>query len=154
MGFRPVSSSRRRLNEAGEHVQTRRPRVEVITEAEPSPDQQLHRRQIQYFTLMLMRVACLILAAVLVSADVPYALVWVLILTVGMVLFPWMAVMVANDRPPREESKFTNKFRRSAPSRRALDNAPAEQPEAAAPERPELGPKQLPPSAAKVIDAD
>jgi Flp pilus assembly protein TadB len=140
----------RRPSEAGEHVQTRRPRVEVITEAEASPEQQLHRRQIQYFTLMLMRVLCLILAAVLVQLDVPYALAWVLVLTVGMVLFPWMAVMVANDRPPRQESRFTNRFRRPAPTHRAVGNTADAQTSTA----PQLGQKELPASPAKVIDAD
>jgi hypothetical protein len=122
----------------------------VITEAEQSPQQQLNHRKKQYLGLMLLRVLCLILAAVLVSADVPHALVWVLILTGGMVAFPWIAVMVANDRPPRTESRFTTRFRRGAASRRSLSTPTPEAP--AAP--PQLGVRELPPSDAKVIDGE
>ncbi|MFG1924010.1 DUF3099 domain-containing protein [Cryptosporangium sp. NPDC048952] len=137
----------------------RRSRVELITEAERSPADQLRHRQRQYFGLMMMRVVCLILAAVLVSVKAPYALVWVGVLTVGMVLFPWIAVMVANDRPPREESRFTNRLRRVPAAARSLgrtssqpddDRAPTER----QPERPQLNARELPPSPAKVIDQD
>ncbi|MFB9318555.1 DUF3099 domain-containing protein [Cryptosporangium minutisporangium] len=134
-------------------MQTRRSRVEVITGADQSPADQLRRRQWQYFGLMMLRVVCLIVAAVLVSLEVPYALAWVLVLTVGMVLFPWMAVMLANDRPPREENRFSTRFRRSPAAARALASD-AEQADAAHPERPELNARQLPPSSARVIDPD
>lgn len=128
-------------------MQSRRPRVEVITEAEESPQEQLRHRKRQYLSLMLLRVVCLILAAVLVSLEVPYALVWVLILTGGMVAFPWMAVMVANDRPPRAESRFTTRFRRGPSSRRSLGAPTGE-----SSDHPAL--RELPPSPAKVIDPD
>jgi Flp pilus assembly protein TadB len=118
----------------------------VITEAEESPQQQLRHRQRQYLGLMLLRVVCLILAAVLVSLDVPYALVWVLILTVGMVAFPWMAVMVANDRPPKAENRFSNRFHRGARGAASSQALPIPTDE---PSRPEL-----PPSNAKIIDPD
>ncbi|MFI5956912.1 DUF3099 domain-containing protein [Cryptosporangium sp. NPDC051539] len=130
-------------------MSTRRPRVEVITEAEQSPADQLRRRQYQYFGLMMLRVLCLILAAVLVSLDVPYALAWVVILTVGMCLFPWMAVMIANDRPPLEENRFRNRFRRVPAGARALGH-PSEEP----PSTPELPTRELPPSSARVINHD
>ena len=110
----------------------------------------------------MLRVVCLIVAAILVTLEVPYALAWVLILTVGMVLFPWIAVMVANDRPPREEHKFSNRLRRVPAAARALashgasdDQADARERAAASkPNRPELNARELPPSPAKVIDAD
>jgi hypothetical protein len=129
-------------------VQSRRPRVEVITEAEQSPQDQLRHRQKQYLTLMGLRVVCLIVAAVLVSLKVPLVLLWVLILTGGMVAFPWMAVMIANDRPPKEENRFTNRFRRGPASRRALNTASEDE------TPPQLNARQLPPSPAKVIDPD
>lgn len=144
-------------------MQTRRPRVEVITEAEASPQDQLRRRQFQYLGLMLLRVICLIVAAILVSLHVPYALAWVLVLTVGMVLFPWMAVMVANDRPPRTESRFTTRLRRVPVAGRALPGRSSEERAGptghdAAGEPPGAGrgrpaPPELPPSAT-VIDTD
>ncbi|WP_170323954.1 DUF3099 domain-containing protein [Cryptosporangium phraense] len=127
-------------------MQSRRPRVEVITGAEQSPADQLRRRQMQYFGLMSLRVFCLILAAVLVSLDVPYALAWVVILTIGMCVFPWMAVMLANDRPPREENRFRNRFKRTPSSARAL-SAETEAPL-------ELESRELPPSTARVINHD
>lgn len=142
-----------------ERVQ-RRSRVELITEAERSPAEQLRHRQWQYLGLMSMRVLCLILAAVLVSLKVPYALAWVLVLTVGMVLFPWIAVMVANDRPPLEEKRFSNRLRRVPSAARALvgasgnhadDDSRATPP---SPQRPELNQRELPASPAKVIDQD
>ncbi|WP_178379752.1 DUF3099 domain-containing protein [Cryptosporangium aurantiacum] len=134
-------------------MQTRRSRVEVITGADRSPADQLRRRQWQYFGLMMLRVVCLIVAAILVSLEVPYALAWVLFLTVGMVAFPWIAVMVANDRPPREENRFTNRLRRSSAGARAV--ATHEQgDDVRRPERPELDARELPPSSAKVIDPD
>jgi len=145
-----------------ERVQTRRSRVEVITGAERSPADQLRHRQWQYFGLMMLRVVCLIVAAILVSLEVPYALVWVLILTAGMVLFPWIAVMVANDRPPREENRFSTRLRRAPAAARALASPGGSHPDADAgertatgqPERPELNARELPPSPAKVIDQD
>ena len=90
-----------------------RPQVAVITEAEESPQAQLRRRQIQYAVLMSLRVVALIVAAVLVSLRVPYLLLWIRVCTVGMVLFPWMAVLVANDRPPKKASRFTTRLHRT-----------------------------------------
>ncbi|GAA0261201.1 hypothetical protein GCM10009539_53450 [Cryptosporangium japonicum] len=138
-----------------ERVQ-RRSRVEVITGAERSPADQLRDRQWRYFGLMMLRVVCLLVAAVLVSLDVPYALAWVGVLTVGMVLFPWIAVMVANDRPPREENRFSNRLRRVPAAARALVSTPSEpEPERRdePPARPELTQRELPPGA-RVIDQD
>jgi hypothetical protein len=86
--------------------------VPVITEAPESLEVQRRRRQVRYATLMGLRVVCLILATVLVSLHVPYALAWVLLLTVGMVAFPWMAVIIANDRLPKNRSRLTTVLRR------------------------------------------
>ena len=106
---------------------------------------------------MMLRVLCLIVAAVVVMLKVPYAIVWALILTAGMVLFPWIAVMVANDRPPREENRFSTRLRRAPAAARSLgrpsDEGDARE-QATAAARPELNSRELPPSPAKVIDAD
>lgn len=142
-----------------ERVQ-RRSRVQVITGAEQSPADQLRNRQWRYFGLMMMRIVCLFAAAIVVSLNVPYALVWVGILMVGMMLFPWIAVMVANDRPPREENRFSTRLRRVPAAARALTRSSKARPDAAQdtaasrPRRPELNARELPAAAAKVIDAD
>ena len=84
----------------------------VITEAEESPQAQLRRRQIKYASMMGLRVVFLILAAALVGLEVPNAPIWVGICIVGMVALPWMAVLIANDRPARKASTFTARIRR------------------------------------------
>ncbi|NUS73579.1 MAG: DUF3099 domain-containing protein [Corynebacteriales bacterium] len=84
----------------------------VITDAPPSPQEQLRGRQMRYLIMMGLRIACLIAAAVVVIVDAPYALAWVGVCIAGMVLFPWMAVLVANDRPPRKKTESHRLWRR------------------------------------------
>jgi hypothetical protein len=72
----------------------------LITEAEPSLDDQLKRRQRRYLLMMTSRLACLVLAAVF------YRTWWLLaIFIAGAVVLPWMAVLIANDRPPKKAEK-------------------------------------------------
>jgi hypothetical protein len=85
----------------------RRRRPVVITDAEPSPDEQLRVRQIRYASMMGIRVVCLITAGVLVSVQAPMLWLWLPLCVVGMVLLPWMAVLIANDRLPREQHRLT-----------------------------------------------
>jgi hypothetical protein len=82
----------------------------VITEAEESIPDQLRRREIRYASMMGIRALCVVLAVILTAAKVPYAPVWVGVCIVGMVLLPWIAVLVANDRPPKRESQFRSHF--------------------------------------------
>lgn len=94
--------------------------VTVITEAEPSQGDQLRSRQRRYLTMMGLRVLCLLGAAVAYSLHARWA---VPILIVGMVALPWMAVLIANDRPPLKPSRL---HRRSvAPSGSRAIEAPA-----------------------------
>jgi hypothetical protein len=92
----------------------------LITEAEPSPAAQLRSRQIKYASMMGVRAVCLIAATVIVSLDVPLAPLWVGLCIVGMVALPWMAVLIANDRPPKKASRFTSRIRRERPDQRSL----------------------------------
>jgi uncharacterized membrane protein len=72
----------------------------LITAAEPSLDEQLKRRQRRYLLMMSTRLACLVLAAVF------YQTWWLLaIFIAGAVVLPWMAVLIANDRPPKKAEK-------------------------------------------------
>ena len=78
----------------------RRTQATVITEAEPSYDEQLHARKKRYMIMMSMRVPCLILATLL------YQTPWLAILVIAISIpLPWAAVLIANDRPVRKAKK-------------------------------------------------
>ncbi|MFD2490905.1 DUF3099 domain-containing protein [Amycolatopsis jiangsuensis] len=84
-----------------------RPAV-LITEAEPSYEEQLATRKRKYVTMMVCRIPCLILAGLTYHT-------WWLALTflVISIPLPWVAVLVANDRPPRK-SENVNRYAREA----------------------------------------
>lgn len=71
----------------------------LITAAAPSFEQQHRERVRKYLTLMAFRVPALILAAIAYGMW-HNGLVSVLILVASIPL-PWIAVLIANDRPPR-----------------------------------------------------
>jgi membrane-associated PAP2 superfamily phosphatase len=72
----------------------------LITEAQPSLDEQLSARRTKYLIMMSVRVVCLVLAATF------YHTPWLLaIFVAGAVTLPWMAVLIANDRPPKKAFK-------------------------------------------------
>ncbi|WP_436527136.1 DUF3099 domain-containing protein [Actinoplanes sp. HUAS TT8] len=77
----------------------------VITDAAPSPGDQLRSREIRYVTMMSARVACLIIGGVLVSVNAPWLPLWLTLCVIGMVLLPWMAVLIANDRSPKSKAE-------------------------------------------------
>lgn len=84
----------------------------LITDASRSPADQLHSRQVRYVVMMGIRAVCLILGAVLVSVKAPMLWLWLPLCAVGMVLLPWLAVLIANDRPPKDEHRLMNRFQR------------------------------------------
>jgi hypothetical protein len=49
--------------------------------------------------MMSVRAACLVLGAVIVSTKPPLWGLWLALTVVGMVVLPWLAVIMANDRP-------------------------------------------------------
>jgi len=100
----------------------------LITDAERSQDDQLRSRQIRYATMMGLRVVCLIGAAVLVSVRPPLLWLWLLICGAGMVLLPWCAVIIANDRPAKERYRLANRLRRHHPTEPPPPNALAAPP--------------------------
>jgi hypothetical protein len=72
----------------------------LITEAEPSLDDQFNARRRKYAIMMATRAVCLVLAAVC------YRTWWLMaVFIVGAVVLPWMAVLIANDRPPKKARK-------------------------------------------------
>ena len=71
----------------------------LITQAAPAYEDQHRQRVRKYLTLMSFRIPALILAALAYS-------VWhngliSLAIIVASIPLPWMAVLIANDRPPR-----------------------------------------------------
>jgi Flp pilus assembly protein TadB len=77
----------------------------VITDAERSQGDQLHSREVRYLLMMSIRALCLVAAAVLVGTHAPLLWLWIPICLVGMVVVPWLAVLLANDRPPRRRGQ-------------------------------------------------
>lgn len=88
----------------------------LITDAEESLDKQRHSREIRYISMMGLRALCLILAAVLAVAQVPLLPLWLGLCGLGMVLLPWMAVLIANDRPVKPEHRWRHRPHTEAPS--------------------------------------
>lgn len=80
----------------------------LITEAAPSYEDEYKARKRKYLTMMLLRLPCLILAGIFHETW------W---LALGLVLLsvplPWIAVLVANDRPPLK-AEDVNRYQRSA----------------------------------------
>jgi Flp pilus assembly protein TadB len=76
----------------------RRPEPVLITEAEISALEQHAARKKRYAITMGVRIVFIVLAAVF------YQIVWLMLLfaVLGTVL-PWIAVVMANDRPPKKK---------------------------------------------------
>jgi len=85
----------------------------LITDAQRSPSEQLRRREIRYVLMMSLRALCVILGGVLVMVRAPLLGLWLPLCGVGMVLLPWLAVILANDRAPKEEHRLSHRFRRT-----------------------------------------
>ncbi|WP_280221985.1 DUF3099 domain-containing protein [Nocardia neocaledoniensis] len=75
----------------------------LITEAAPSLDEQHRARVRRYMFIMAFRIPCLILAAVAYSMfENPLLSVLIIVASVPL---PWIAVLIANDRPPRTKDE-------------------------------------------------
>ena len=92
----------------------------VITDAPENPEKELRRREIRYVLMMLTRAGCLVVAAVLVTLRPPLWPLWVVLCVVGMVLLPWLAVILANDRPPKTKAERLQDAQRHAQQPAAL----------------------------------
>lgn len=97
----------------------------LITDAARSQSDQLRSRQKRYVFMMAGRVGCLILGAVLISAKVPLLPLWLSLCALGMVFLPWAAVLIANDRPPKERPSRPGPAAGTSP--RALTDEPADE---------------------------
>jgi Protein of unknown function (DUF3099) len=90
----PVASSQ-------QFPRQRRPEPVLITEAEISVTDQHAARKKRYAITMAVRGVCVVLAAVF------YETVWLMLLfaVLGTVL-PWIAVIMANDGPPKNRQQM------------------------------------------------
>ena len=86
----------------------RRPgeRPVLITSAARSQDDQLRRRERRYVLMMLIRAVCVVIFAVLVGTRPPLMWLWLTLTGVAAVLLPWLAVILANDGPPKDKHRF------------------------------------------------
>ncbi|WP_083874488.1 DUF3099 domain-containing protein [Nocardia paucivorans] len=75
----------------------------LITEAAPSLDDQRRARVRRYTIIMAFRIPCLVLAAIAYSTFGSGLLAILIIL--ASVPLPWIAVLIANDRPPRRKDE-------------------------------------------------
>jgi hypothetical protein len=68
----------------------------LITRAEPSQEEQFLARRRKYVIMMSIRVVCLVLAAAFYHIRILLVL-----FALAAVALPWMAVIIANDRPAK-----------------------------------------------------
>ena len=88
----------------------------LITHAAPTRDDELAARKRRYILMMGMRIPCLILAAIFVQTW------WLAVLFVVISIpLPWVAVLIANDRPPRK-SEHVHRYRGGPESRPELEH--------------------------------
>ena len=84
------------------HYDRRRGEPYLITDAAEDPEVELRRREIRYVGMMLFRALCLIGAAIIGVQKPPLWGLWASLCVVGAVVIPWLAVIIANDRPPKK----------------------------------------------------
>jgi hypothetical protein len=106
-------------------VKKQQDRPVLITDAARSRGEQLRSREIRYVTMMGIRICCLIVGAILISIKPPLLPLWLILCAAGMVLLPWMAVIIANDGPAKSKADRATPQPRSVPSA-ALDQESAE----------------------------
>ena len=76
--------------------------------------------------MMGLRLSCLIAGAVVISLKPPLLPLWLTLCAAGMVVLPWMAVIIANDRLPMSKAE-RDKLRHQAAPSAALDQHSAEE---------------------------
>jgi hypothetical protein len=100
----------------------------VITDARQSPREELRYREIRYVLMMSIRAVCLVAAAVLVSVRAPLLWLWLPMCLFGMVVVPWLAVILANDRLPKDRYRLMHRGRPTE-EEPAKALSPADEPE-------------------------
>lgn len=85
----------------------------LITSAEKSQDEQLRDRKVRYVLMMATRALLLIVATILVMAEAPLLWIWIPLCVAGGAILPWVAVLVANDRPPKDRHRVRARWRKT-----------------------------------------
>ena len=82
----------------------------LITDAAPSHEEEHAARKRKYLIIMTMRISCLAVAGILHGT-------WWLALVFALlsIPLPWIAVLVANDRPPRKQEN-ANRYQPPPPA--------------------------------------
>ncbi|MGZ8179841.1 DUF3099 domain-containing protein [Williamsia sp. SKLECPSW1] len=75
----------------------------LITQAQPSQEDQQRARVRRYLSLMAFRVPALVIAGIVYGAT-SNGLLALAVIALSIPL-PWVAVLIANDRPPREKGE-------------------------------------------------
>lgn len=93
-----------RTSGSGEPAESGTPRnPALITEAAQSIEDQHRARVKKYLTIMSFRVPALVLAALAYGA---FGNAWISVGIIALsVPLPWIAVLIANDRPPRTKDE-------------------------------------------------
>lgn len=99
------------------------PRPILITDAPESLDKQRHSREIRYVTMMGLRAVCLIVGTIIAIKQVPMLWLWLPLCGLGMVVLPWLAVIIANDRPAKVQHRWRH-TPREVPAPNALPTQP------------------------------
>lgn len=95
----------------------------LITDAQRSQEDQLRTRTVRYVTMMLLRLVSLVAAAVLVTVRPPLLWLWLTLCAVVMIIFPWVAVVLANDRLPKDRHRW-RRHRQGVPATPAVPAGP------------------------------
>jgi Protein of unknown function (DUF3099) len=74
----------------------------LITEAPVNADEEFEHRRRRYLVMMALRAVCIIGAASTFSLSGWLAAGFV----AAALVLPWTAVLIANDRPPKQELRF------------------------------------------------
>lgn len=74
----------------------------LITEAPVNADDEFDRRRKRYLLMMALRAVCIVGAASTFSLSGWLAAGFV----AAALVLPWSAVLIANDRPPKQELRF------------------------------------------------
>jgi hypothetical protein len=96
-------------------------RPALITEAPVNVDDEFDRRRKRYLIMMIIRALCIIGAASTFQFSGWLAAGFI----VAAAVLPWCAVLIANDRPPKQEVRFRRFLGAGARAPKELTAAPA-----------------------------
>lgn len=92
----------------------------LITEAAVSYDEEFAARKKRYSLIMACRIPCLVLAGIFgIAFQWPWVAVAFIVLSVPL---PWVAVLIANDRPAKKAEK-SNRYKRESTQLGAVPDA-------------------------------